>query len=153
MDKLHISQTVYTKCTSSLSSDLTSVAIDCMSKRTEHTQTSHAIKYTCTYNDERLSLLTISLGKNLALRRTRVSGWNVDKTSFLLSEVVKKENLSSFHVHRSNWEISTITILNLFTIEQKINDHKCGTSKWELPPPPLRSASLHGTFRHCTCTQ
>ena len=29
---------------------------------------------------------------------------------FLPSEVVKKENLSSFHVHMSNWEISILTL-------------------------------------------
>ena len=42
------------------------------------------------WNDERFSFLTTSLGKNLS------------------SDVVKKENLSSLHVHRSNWEISTV---------------------------------------------
>ena len=37
-----------------------------------------------------------------------VSTRNVYMISFLPSEVVKKEKLSSFHVHRSNWVISII---------------------------------------------
>ena len=32
------------------------------------------------------------------------------KDKFLPSQVVEKENPSSFHVHRSNWEISTLMI-------------------------------------------
>ena len=52
-------------------------------------------------NDERFSFLTTSLGKQ-------------DK--FLHSEVVKKESLSSSHVHRSNWEISTLN----FDVASKI---------------------------------
>ena len=34
--------------------------------------------------------------------------WSGERFSFLVTQVVKKENHSSLHVHRSNWEISTI---------------------------------------------
>ena len=59
-------------------------------------------RITARTHDERFSLLTASLGKNLSCL---LPNW--DKS--LPSEVVKKENLSSlnFHVHRSNWEICT----------------------------------------------
>ena len=39
---------------------------------------------------------------SLILRWTKVSSWNIGKISFLPSEVVAEENLSSFLVHRSN---------------------------------------------------
>ena len=42
-----------------------------------------------------------------ALRRTRTFSRNIGKIRFFPNEVVKKESLSSFHVYRSNWEIST----------------------------------------------
>ena len=48
------------------------------------------------------------LWSSRTMRRTRASSRNIDKICFLPSEVVKKENLSSFLVHRSNWEISTL---------------------------------------------
>ena len=41
---------------------------------------------------------------DLTLRRIRASNWNIGKISFLFTR-----NLSSFHDHRSNWEISTFT--------------------------------------------
>ena len=42
---------------------------------------------------------------------TRASSQYIGKISFLSNEVVKEENLSSFHVYRSNWEMSTGHIL------------------------------------------
>ena len=43
------------------------------------------------------------------MRRTKASSWNVGR--FLPSEVVKKRTFYQlFHVHRSNWEISTFLV-------------------------------------------
>ena len=49
------------------------------------------------WNDERFSFLTTLVDKLLS------------------TKVVKNENLSLFHVHRSNWEISTLIFQALFT--------------------------------------
>ena len=77
-----------------------------MSHTHTHTHTpTHTHVHTHTHTHTHTTLLEIWKLNDERFSR-RLPSWNVCKISFLLSEVVKKENLSSFHFHRNNWEIS-----------------------------------------------
>ena len=61
------------------------------------------------WNDERLTTL---LGKKLILPTFPLEHLVEMLASFLPSEVVKEENLTSFHVYMSNWQVSTLHVMS-----------------------------------------